>query len=137
MTTWHIISPKFPPLRGGIGFHTAHLGGGLVSKGNTVHVWTTSTSDDEKHQNIVKKIDEVVFASKHTMNTKSSRQKKLSVHRIITQFTDESLYQIEQQISEIGGTLLHNIVLNLSDHSGLMLSQTFTKNCQKRLIAEF
>jgi glycosyltransferase involved in cell wall biosynthesis len=37
--TWHIITPEYPPDRGGVSDYTQHLASGLRSAGDAVHVW--------------------------------------------------------------------------------------------------
>lgn len=95
MKSWHIISSKYPPQRGGIGFHTAHIASGLRKKGYKVHIWTSisplkpspSSSDN---QNLAVTIEE---------------KSGIIVHRVANQWDDATFSKIGKKISEIGGVL--------------------------------
>lgn len=39
MTTWHVITPEFPPSCGGVGDYTSLLAAALTGKGDRVYVW--------------------------------------------------------------------------------------------------
>ncbi len=39
MKTWHLLTPEYPPLCGGVGDYTALLAAGLAGAGDEVHVW--------------------------------------------------------------------------------------------------
>lgn len=37
--TWHLLTPEFPPISGGVGDYTEILAAGLAAAGDSVHVW--------------------------------------------------------------------------------------------------
>jgi glycosyltransferase involved in cell wall biosynthesis len=37
--TWHLLTPEFPPICGGVGDYTELLAAGLAAAGDSVHVW--------------------------------------------------------------------------------------------------
>lgn len=39
MTTWHLLTPEYPPGCGGVGDYTALVAGALIAAGDGVHVW--------------------------------------------------------------------------------------------------
>ena len=39
MTTWHLLTPEYPPVCGGVGDYTAIVAGGLAAAGDLVRVW--------------------------------------------------------------------------------------------------
>ena len=39
MKTWHLLTPEYPPLCGGVGDYTALVAAGLAGAGDEVHVW--------------------------------------------------------------------------------------------------
>ena len=39
MTTWHLLTPEYPPACGGVGDYTALVADALTAAGDTVHVW--------------------------------------------------------------------------------------------------
>jgi glycosyltransferase involved in cell wall biosynthesis len=39
VTTWHLLTPEFPPRCGGVGDYTALVASGLADAGDEVHVW--------------------------------------------------------------------------------------------------
>jgi glycosyltransferase involved in cell wall biosynthesis len=39
LTTWHLLTPEYPPGCGGVGDYTALLAAGLAGAGDAVHVW--------------------------------------------------------------------------------------------------
>ena len=39
MRTWHLLTPEYPPICGGVGDYTELLAAGLAAAGDTVHVW--------------------------------------------------------------------------------------------------
>lgn len=45
MTTWHLLTPEFPPDCGGVGDYTALLAAGLAGAGDRVHVWYPAADD--------------------------------------------------------------------------------------------
>ena len=52
--SWHIITSKFPPQRGGIGFHSAHIAKGLEKKGYDV-IFGPQLGDREKKTRMLQK----------------------------------------------------------------------------------
>jgi glycosyltransferase involved in cell wall biosynthesis len=41
MSTWHIITPEYPPWSGGVGEYSRLVANGLADHGGNIHVWTT------------------------------------------------------------------------------------------------
>ena len=41
MKVWHLVTPEFPPLPGGVSEHSRVLAAAAASRGRVVHVWTT------------------------------------------------------------------------------------------------
>jgi glycosyltransferase involved in cell wall biosynthesis len=40
VNAWHLVTPEFPPLRGGVSEHSRVLAAAAASRGRAVHVWT-------------------------------------------------------------------------------------------------
>ena len=49
-TTWHVISPEYPPARGGVADYTRMVALGLAAAGGRVHVWTPAVAGDDSHE---------------------------------------------------------------------------------------
>src|SRR6266700_1765774 len=47
VTTWHIITPEYPPQSGGVSDYTRLVAEGLAAEGDRVHVWCKSAEDRE------------------------------------------------------------------------------------------
>ena len=95
--SWHIITSKFPPQRGGIGFHSAHIAKGLEKKGYDVHIWTSALVASER------KPSEKVTGSR-TNETDSAEP--YEVNRVAEVWNPATFENIVQKIHEIGGKVL-------------------------------
>ena len=101
--SWHIITSKFPPQRGGIGFHSAHIAKGLEKKGYDVHIWTsvmeTEGPGKEKPANVTESsISEIDDTERYKVN------------RIATVWNASTFEAIAQEIAKIGGELREYII---------------------------
>jgi glycosyltransferase involved in cell wall biosynthesis len=43
---WHLITPEYPPQRGGVSDYTCQLAAGLAGLGDEVHVWAPGSSEE-------------------------------------------------------------------------------------------
>jgi glycosyltransferase involved in cell wall biosynthesis len=109
MATWHIISPKYPPQRGGIGYHTAHLSSGLAAKGHTVHIWTSIPEPEDTRNLISDKNNQPSNLGQNDgqkLATSFVEPNNVTVHKVIAKFDDDSLKMISEKIAAIGGSVL-------------------------------
>ena len=88
LATWHILTTSFPPYRGGLGFHSFHLGECLASRGHNVYVWSAfdpRTKDKLRRYQLRRTVEH---------------------HRISDVWNEESFSVVADQINELGGYLL-------------------------------
>ncbi len=52
-TYWHILTPEFPPLMGGVSDYTSLLANGLANAGDAVHVWGPEGIGERENSNLV------------------------------------------------------------------------------------
>lgn len=98
MTTWHIISSKYPPQSGGIGYHSAHIASGFCQKGCKVHIWTSVLNN--------KKSGKDHSSSSQPLATAYLDQNGATIHRLAAVWDEDTFNKIFEKISDIGGNVL-------------------------------
>lgn len=88
MAIWHILTTSYPPYRGGLGFHSAHLAECLARRGDEVVVWSAF---DPQTKEMVRGHPAAAMVQHH---------------RISTQWDQQSFKFVEQQLIAGGGLLL-------------------------------
>ena len=88
MTIWHILTTSYPPYRGGLGFHSSHLGECLAARGDRVVVW--SAFNPHLKEQI----------------RRYSNDPKVEHYRIAEQWDQQSFEMAAAQIMRLGGSLL-------------------------------
>ena len=106
MTTWHIISSKYPPQRGGIGYHSAHIASGLRKKGEDVHIWTSILSEPTSSKSVNSSNSPASHIPSEEFATNYIDDLGVTIHRIAGSWTDDAFEKIENRINVIGGNVL-------------------------------
>ena len=78
-STWHIITPEYPPQPGGVGDYTQLVAGALAVAGDQVHVWCPFVQGETR------KVDGVV------------------AHRDLGEFSRSDLRRVEQMLDQFAG----------------------------------
>ncbi len=82
MTTWHLLTPEYPPGCGGVGDYTALVADGLAEAGDDVHVWHAGSGSDSTYTGGV------------------------TIHRLPDRFGRRSRAAIEMGLARTPGTVL-------------------------------
>lgn len=90
MATWHILTTSYPPYRGGLGFHSCHLGECLAIRGHRVMVWSAFNPENK---DTVRRWD-------------AEKVKNVEHYRISNHWDQQSFAVVLKQIVEWGGSLV-------------------------------
>jgi len=82
VTTWHLLTPEYPPGCGGVGDYTALVADGLAEAGDDVHVWHAGSGSDSTYTGGV------------------------TIHRLPDRFGRRSRAAIEMGLARTPGTVL-------------------------------
>jgi glycosyltransferase involved in cell wall biosynthesis len=89
VTTWHLLTPEYPPRCGGVGDYTALVAAGLAAAGDAVHVWHPGGS--------ASRIDDAMATGVH-------------VHHLPDRFGSKSRDAIAAALSEAPGIVVAEYV---------------------------